>query len=59
MMYYMQTLGEKGKIMHTWNIKEKGVESVLSSMRCRPVRYLDTGNKTIGLQTPPKPQDVF
>ena len=28
MMHYMQTLGENGKIMHTWNIKEKGGESV-------------------------------
>ena len=36
MIYYdtMQTLGEKGKIMHTWvEHKKKGVESVLSYVR--------------------------
>ena len=26
MIYYMQTLGKKERILHTWNIKEKGVE---------------------------------
>ena len=34
MIHYdrMQTLGEKGNIMHTWNIKEKGIELVISSV---------------------------
>ena len=44
MIYYdtVQSLGEKGK--HR-NIKEKGVESVLSSVSSRPVRQFGTGKR--------------
>ena len=39
-MYYMQILGEYGKIMRTWNIKEKGVESEF----CEIAGLLDLGH---------------